>query len=437
MNRRTSRGFATLLVLWVAAIASVIMVTVEAISATQAVAGREALARVRAAWAARAGLEFALARAEFDSLNPSTSSVFALFDDLAASGEGRLQDSAWRLSYTDQDGDRLGVRDAHEKINLNIATAAQLALLPEMPEDGPDSVADWIDADDDTRALGAERSFYQSRLYGYKPRNGPFKSIAELELVVGMSAEVVRGEDWNLNGRLDPNEDDGDLSWPPDNADGRLDAGLSAYLTVASVDGGLGVSGESRLDLATATSAQVVQRLGVDAVQAQVIAGYGASSGATITTFISRTLRQLATTAGLDQAAAAAVRNLDREQLGTLLNECVIGDASGGKPGKLNINTCDAEVLEYIPEITPTLADAIIFERSGRPDGFRSVADLLDVPTMNNQRLARVAQYLDVRSNAIIVSSRGRDSKTGIEVEIVATVDRSTIPAVITELRTQ
>jgi general secretion pathway protein K len=240
MKHRTSGGFATLLVLWVAAIASVIMVTVEAISATQAVAGREALARVRAAWAARAGLEFAIARAEFDALNPSTSSVFALFDDLAASGEGRLQDSAWRLSYTDQDGDRLGVRDAHEKINLNIATAAQLALLPEMPEDGPDSVADWIDADDDTRPLGAERSFYQSRLYGYKPRNGPFKSVAELELVVGMSAEVVRGEDWNLNGRLDPNEDDGDLSWPPDNADGRLDAGLSAYLTTASVDGGLG-----------------------------------------------------------------------------------------------------------------------------------------------------------------------------------------------------
>ena len=36
--------------------------------------------------------------------------------------------------------------------------------------------------------------------------------------------EFVRGEDWNLNGRLDPNEDDGDISYPPDNSDGKLDA---------------------------------------------------------------------------------------------------------------------------------------------------------------------------------------------------------------------
>jgi hypothetical protein len=56
---------------------------------------------------------------------------------------------------------------------------------------------------------------------------------------------------------------------------------------------------------------------------------------------------------------------------------------------------------------------------------------------MTRQRLSRIAGILDTRSNAFIVSSRGRDAKTGIEVEIVATVDRSTLPATITEIRIQ
>jgi hypothetical protein len=154
-----------------------------------------------------------------------------------------------------------------------------------------------------------------------------------------------------------------------------------------------------------------------------------------MTEFIRRNLGQLAQTAGIPNANT--VRNLDREQLAAVIGECSIGAASSGAPGKLNINTCEAETLQYIPEITPALADAIILERSGRPEGFQSIVDLLDVPSMTRQRLSRIAGILDTRSNAFIVSSRGRDAKTGIEVEIVATVDRSTLPATITEIRIQ
>jgi len=47
-----------------------------------------------------------------------------------------------------------------------------------------------------------------------------------------MTTEILYGEDTNLNGVLDPNENDGDVSLPTDNRDGRLDAGLLEYVTV-------------------------------------------------------------------------------------------------------------------------------------------------------------------------------------------------------------
>ena len=107
------------------------------------------MARVRAQWAARAGVELALSRAEFDAQNPDSSNAYSLFDDLASRGEGRLADSAFRLAYSDARGTHIGVQDAHAKLNLNLMSAAQLAAIPNMPEDGPDSIADWRDADDD------------------------------------------------------------------------------------------------------------------------------------------------------------------------------------------------------------------------------------------------------------------------------------------------
>jgi hypothetical protein len=127
---------------------------------------------------------------------------------------------------------------------------------------------------------------------------------------------------------------------------------------------------------------------------------------------------------------------LTNEQLALLLDECSIGPPARGVwiPGKLNINTCPSEVLEYLPEMDAVLADSIILERSSRPNGFTSIVDLLEVPGMNRRRLSTLYQYLTVRSNVYIVAVRGRDARTGIETEIVATIDRSTVPVVIQEL---
>ena len=106
----------------------------------------------------------------------------------------------------------------------------------------------------------------------------------------------------------------------------------------------------------------------------------------------------------------------------------------GRLPGKLNINTCPAEVLDFLPEIQPETADSIIGERSGRPQGFTSLADLLSVPGIGRRQLAAIYELLCVRSNVFVVTCRGRDARTGVEVEMRVTLNRATLPLVIEEV---
>lgn len=429
------RGFATFLVLWVIVIAAVVLTAVEASSFRQAAQGRDALARTRAYWAARAGLEATIARLEHGTESGDASDPYLILDDMAAVATGALAGVEYRVAWSGRNGDILGPADAHAKLNVNALSTDSLMLLTFMTEDVADAIQDWVDVDEDVRPFGAEFGQYQTLPFPYLPRNAPMRSLLELELILGVPPEYVRGEDWNLNGMLDPNEDDGDDSWPPDNRDGVLEGEWSSILTTASRDGGLGASGQARVDLSVADASELTQRINVDATQADVIINYvSLAANASLADFIRTNLNQLrnpSTNQVLNQSAIP----LSRDQLAALLNETTIGsEAAGPRPGKLNINTCEPEVLEYLPQIDALLADAIIAERSARTFGFASVVDLLDVPGMTRGRLAQMYALLDVRSNVFIATIRGRDSRTGIEVEIVATVDRSTLPVTIREV---
>jgi hypothetical protein len=128
---------------------------------------------------------------------------------------------------------------------------------------------------------------------GYEPRNAPFKSIAELELVAGAWPKYVRGEDWNLNGRLDPNEDDGPRSFPDDKPDGKLDAGWSQYLTAVSRQSRLSTSGNEKFALQGADSETLMKTTGVDESQAKALAGWAAQGNARAETLLITPLSQL------------------------------------------------------------------------------------------------------------------------------------------------
>lgn len=138
---------------------------------------------------------------------------------------------------------RYGPTDETTRLNVNLLRtidqriAKQLLLaLPEMNEQIADAILDWLDEDDKPRDYGAEADDYRALGSLSMPRNGPIKSLSELLKVRGVTPRLLFGEDGNGNGLLDPSENDGADSPPDDNADGRLDAGWTAYLTVRSLE---------------------------------------------------------------------------------------------------------------------------------------------------------------------------------------------------------
>ena len=151
---------------------------------------------------------------------------------------------------------RYGITDESSKLNLNLATAEQLAtlfsaVLPEETEIEPliDALLDWRDQDDELREQGAEMEHYMALDPPYTIKNGSFETVEELLLVAGFTPEILYGEDFNRNGILDPNEQDGKLTLPLDNQDDVLHRGAYPYLTVWSRDLNRSNDNLPRLDL--------------------------------------------------------------------------------------------------------------------------------------------------------------------------------------------
>lgn len=145
---------------------------------------------------------------------------------------------------------RFGITDEASKLNLNTATHGQLLALVERvvaglsdgdtldPRGIVDAIVDWRDQDSTPtgEAGDTEDAYYRLLDKPYRVKNGPFSTVEELLLVKGVTGQVLFGEDFDRNGLLTPNEDDGDKTFPPDNEDGILNRGLYPYLTVLSYD---------------------------------------------------------------------------------------------------------------------------------------------------------------------------------------------------------
>ena len=160
----------------------------------------------------------------------------------------------------DEDYIRCGLTDEAARLNLNLATESQLMVLarglasddPEFdPQTIVDAILDWRDADDESRGetLITEREYYQGLARPYSIKNGPFDSVEELLLVRGVVGEVLYGEDFDRNGLLSENEDDGDETFPFDNQDRVLSCGLYPYLTVLAYESNVSNDNRQRIDL--------------------------------------------------------------------------------------------------------------------------------------------------------------------------------------------
>jgi len=133
--------------------------------------------------------------------------------------------------------------DEEGKINVNTAGPDVLEKLLEDNRELCAGILDWLDSDDNPRPGGGESSYYQALSPSYSAKNKALQILPELLLVKGVGRALYCGEDANRNRVLDLNENDGTVTLPLDNADGRLQLGLRDLLTTY---------GDGRINLNTA-----------------------------------------------------------------------------------------------------------------------------------------------------------------------------------------
>ena len=135
-----------------------------------------------------------------------------------------------------------GLVDEASKINLNntklykspdLTTSTNLLQgLPRMTAALLGALYDWNSTNTTASMNGAKSQMYEGLNPPYECKNTNFDTVGELRMVYGMNLEIIYGEDANLNGALDPNENDGQALPPNDNANGMVDPGLIEYFTV-------------------------------------------------------------------------------------------------------------------------------------------------------------------------------------------------------------
>ena len=166
-----------------------------------------------------------------------------------AGGTGGWYFTVYADNPADPENLRYGIEDDSGKISLNTATRETLLKLG-LTDEQADSLLDFLDADADARANGAEQEYYDALPRPYQINNGLLTTVEQLLLVKGFTAQTVYGEDINLNGLLDVNEDDADATLPfDDDGDGQLNRGLLPYVTALAREPDVDTEGNARVDI--------------------------------------------------------------------------------------------------------------------------------------------------------------------------------------------
>lgn len=272
----------------------------------------------------------------------------------------------WLIGRHDEQTTRdipyFGLVDEASKLNLNSTnlTAEMLALLP-IPGMTPQiagAIIDWRDADEEIASTGgAENESYARGAPPYRCKNAKFETVEELRLVYGVTPEILYGEDWNRNGVLDPNENDGDTSPPYDNRDGRLDPGLIEFVTVYSREPNQ--SGSQRVNVSNGGGQELSPLLlerGIAQQRANEITQRLSGGGAI------RSLLEFYVRSGMTPEEFALI-------------ETDITVASGEYvEGLVNVNTASAPVLACIPGIGPEKAESVVAYRLSNTSATNSIA---------------------------------------------------------------
>ncbi len=261
-----------------------------------------------------------------------------------------------------------------------------------------------------------------------EPRWPTLESLLRLP---GFGMELLFGEDANQNGRLDPNENDGDESFPTDNRDGRLDHGMAQYLTTSAYDPDLSRAGTRRVDLND--PAAPLPPVDFPPTFTNYVAAVRASG-----VHLGHPVDVLEATAKVKDANGQEISiasGITKEELPLVLDLFTTG-SERRREGLINLNTASAIVLATLPGMDLSLAETLVAARPGlRPELRSTTAWPLTEGLLNPEQFRRVAPFLTARSYQFRFHVIGYALPSGqfrvFEVEI----DVAGEPAVIHQVR--
>jgi type II secretory pathway component PulK len=295
----------------------------------------------------------------------------------------------------DDDDYAYGLTDEASKINLNSASQEMLQNLPGMTAELAASIIDWRDEDSEVSTGGAESEYYLLQSEPYNCKNAPLQTVEEILLIKDASAELLFGEDTNLNGILDDHENDGGLSEPVDNRDGRLDTGFYDYVTVYSVEANTDSEGNPRINLndsgSRADLQTALQELFKEERALEIMALMPTNpSYDSILEFYFQT-------------------GMTSDEFAQLADKLTTSDDETF-PGLVNINTAPKEVLMCLPGLEESDADALLSYRESKSE-LPSIAWIVEV--LDQNKAVAIGSYITVRSqqysaDIVCLSGNGR-----------------------------
>jgi len=331
---------------------------------------------------------------------------------------------------------KYGVSDEESRLNINQASSDELQKLPGITREIAAAIIDWRDSDDKLTEGGAEFDAYSELSPPYVPRNGPIESLLELLMIRGITPEFLLGEDTNGNNSLDPEEDDGALTAPFDNADGILDMGLSEFITVNSSVENVNRGNQSRINIQTSDETDLANVESISQQLANAIVSYrNEHPFKSLADLLDVVLIQKqndgqensSSTAAPPQPGNAPVKSPEpnRGDGPKLINESllkeIIDDLTTSNQntliGLININSASTDVLSCLPGIEIELAESIVNYRH-LLGSFSNIAEVLDAPDMTVEIFKQICNKITVRPGVFRIFSKGIVPSTGAQKKL-------------------
>ncbi|MHB0998423.1 MAG: helix-hairpin-helix domain-containing protein [Armatimonadota bacterium] len=367
-------GMALIITMWLLFVLTIIAIGIGTLARTEAHISRNQADLISCKWAARAGINCAVA--ELDSIIDDQQKYLYLGEDTFTLSSDDLDIDLGDYEFEVKVYDELG------RININYAPVETLAILFDSSEIA-DSVVDWRDSDDTPGPGGAETEYYASLKPSYSCRNTDFLTTREICYVKDITPDLL--------------------------SQSFSDSGISIeeMLTVYSQNDQNDSGNNDQVDIQSADRESLQNRLGDVLNQQDIdsIINYRTNSRFTYPAQIVR------------------VPGLDRSKIEEVYDRLTVS-GTNTQQGRININTTSVDVLSVQQYLDLDIAQAIVDYRFEH-GAFDGVGRLLAISDVTNEVFENAAKYFRVNSGLFKIVSAGHRKNSAVSASITYVVDLS------------